>query len=265
MFGLKSESLLAFDTISDSKFTKYNLQSLYKLEHTPSDTYMRERLDVVDPQLIRPLFVTLFNEIQRGKLLESYKFLNGYLLAVDGTQMFESKKVFCNHCCKKEFKNNEKPSYYHQVLAGSIVHPNIKQGIPLCPEPIIKQDGITKNDCESNAMRRFLQSLKQEHPKLKTTVVADALYGNAPTIGLFTELGYDYIINAKPSANKSLYEWISGLTLNTTTMVVEKNKYIFRYINNIPLNNTKNAPETNFLECISEEVHGNKISKKTFS
>ena len=38
------------------------------------------------------------------------------------------------------------------------------------PEPIIKQDGTAKNDCERNAAKRFITKLRQDHPHLKFIV-----------------------------------------------------------------------------------------------
>ncbi len=181
MFSLKMQSLLAFDNASNNKIIKHNLKSLYKLEAAPSHTYMREKLDPVDPEKLRPAFLNLFEEIQRGKLLAQYVFMNGYLLAVDGTEVFESKNVFCDNCGVREHSNGIK-GYYHQILAGSIIKPGLKQVIPLCPEPIVKQDGTTKNDCESNAMRRFLNHVKKEHPRLNFTIVTDALTANTPGV-----------------------------------------------------------------------------------
>ena len=35
-------------------------------------------------------------------------------------------------------------------------HPKIKSVIPLCPEPILEQDCVKKNDCEQNAALRRL-------------------------------------------------------------------------------------------------------------
>jgi len=53
-------------------------------------------------------------------------------------------------------------------------HPDLKEVIPLAPEPIIQQDGQTKNDCERNATRRWLKRFRQEHPHLPVIVVEDA-------------------------------------------------------------------------------------------
>jgi hypothetical protein len=265
MFSLKSPSLLAFDEAKEDEIVKHNLKTLYGIEHVPSDTYMRERLDIIDPKEIRKAFLSVFEQLQRGKLLERYVFINNtYLLATDGTGMFNSDKISCDNCCKKTYKDG-KVEYYHNMLCGAIVHPDHKQVIPLCPEPISKQDGALKNDCEMNAGRRFLADLKREHPKLKFTILSDAIIANTPSINNITEFGYNYIINVKPDGNKSLFEFIDGLFLDTVKITLGKNKYTFRYINKVPLNDAKNAPDVNFIECIAEEMEGKKLVKRTFT
>ena len=35
-------------------------------------------------------------------------------------------------------------TYYHQLLGAILVHPEHKEVFPLAPEPILKQDGVTK-------------------------------------------------------------------------------------------------------------------------
>lgn len=52
------------------------------------------------------------------------------------------------------------------MLGASIVCPGRPQVIPLMPEPILKQDGSNKNDCERNAFQRFLPKLRVDHPLL---------------------------------------------------------------------------------------------------
>ncbi|HFE36968.1 MAG TPA: hypothetical protein ENK06_00940 [Gammaproteobacteria bacterium] len=49
IFGLKYPSLLQFDKNRNEERIKANLQTLYRVEQAPSDTYLRERLDEVDP------------------------------------------------------------------------------------------------------------------------------------------------------------------------------------------------------------------------
>ena len=50
------------------------------------------------------------------------------------------------------------------------------------PEPIVKQDGTEKNDCERNAAKRFVTKFRQDHPHLKVIVTEDSLSSNAPHI-----------------------------------------------------------------------------------
>ena len=105
MFSLKAPSLLAFDGPKMEESPLYNLRTLYGINKPPSDTHMREVLDEIDPKALRKTFLSVFHEAQRGKLLERYSFLDGYLCLVDGTELFNSEKIHCKSCCKKEHKD----------------------------------------------------------------------------------------------------------------------------------------------------------------
>src|SRR3990172_12730780 len=167
LFGLKSPSLLQFDIEREKKIIKHNLRTLYHVEDAPCDTYLRVRLDEVDPLFIRPAFTSVFSLLQRGKVLEDYKFLSKYLLfACDGTGMFSSESVNCDNCCEKHHKDG-RVTYYHQMLSAVVIHPDQKEVFPLCPEPISKADGSAKNDCEQNAMKRLVADFQREHPRLE--------------------------------------------------------------------------------------------------
>ena len=77
-------------------------------------------------------------------------------VSLDGTTYFSSAKIHCPSCLVKHQRNGN-ITYSHQLLGATLVHPDLKEVIPLAPEPIIQQDGQTKNDCERNATRRWLQ------------------------------------------------------------------------------------------------------------
>lgn len=254
MFSLKSPSLLAFDEGKAELIVQKNIQTLFKVDHVPCDTYMREVLDEVNPKDLRHCFLSVFHEAQRGKLLERYEFLGGYLCLVDGTEIFNSDAVHCQNCCQKHHKDG-RVTYHHQILGAVIAKPGLSQVIPFCPEPITKQDGSVKNDCERNGCHRFLLDLKREHPRLKLTLVSDALSANAPHIQELNRLGYDYIIVAKSEGNSSLFEWVKDVKTEVKK-AVGKNRYTFRYVNDIPLNQTKNTPTVHFIECEWTEVEG---------
>ena len=85
MFSLKDPSLLAFD---ERRYDPSdNFRTLYGIDAVPSDTQMRTILDPVDPDTIRSGFTDLFRRLQRGKVLEEYRYFNGaYLISLDGQQ-----------------------------------------------------------------------------------------------------------------------------------------------------------------------------------
>src|SRR6266699_5073722 len=134
MFSLKSPSLLAFD----KQRVEGNLGTIYGIERVPCDTHMRERLDPVSPESLRPSFQRVFRQLQRGKALEQMTFLAGhYLLALDGTGYCSSKTIHCASCLQKVHRNGS-ITYHHQMLGAAIVHPDMRTVIPLMPEPIVK-------------------------------------------------------------------------------------------------------------------------------
>lgn len=89
VFGLKCPSLLDYDRKRLDNVIAQNLRNLYLVNNPPSDTYLRERLDDVDPEYIRPVFKRVFASFQRGKGLEEFEYLDGHvLISGDGTGHF---------------------------------------------------------------------------------------------------------------------------------------------------------------------------------
>ena len=58
MFALKDPSMLAFD--ERRQRDEKNLQMIFHVENVPCDTRMREILDPVDPEDLRPVFSNVF-------------------------------------------------------------------------------------------------------------------------------------------------------------------------------------------------------------
>ena len=173
MFSLKDPSLLSFD---ERRAADENLRTIYHIEDVPCDTQMRAILDEVNPEEFRPAYKNVFSELQRGKALEPMVFFEGcYLLSLDGTGYFSSKKLSSDNCLEKVSKKTGEITYYQEMLGASIVHPDFKEVIPLAPEFIIKQDGQSKNDCERNAAKRFFKKLRKDHPHLPLIIIEDAL------------------------------------------------------------------------------------------
>ena len=206
IFSLKDPSLLQFDNRRKDPAERQNLETIYGIKNIPSDTRMREIDDDIDPKkYIDPLFKDIFRHLQRGKALEPMVFYKGcYLLNLDGTGFFSSKKLSAPYCLEKVNKKTGQITYYLQQLGAAIVHPDFKEVIPLCPEMIIKQDGKTKNDCERNAAKRFFEQLRKDHPHLPLVINEDALSPNAPHIRDMEKYNLHYILGVKPGDHFSL-------------------------------------------------------------
>ncbi|HJH32579.1 MAG TPA: transposase [Methanosarcinaceae archaeon] len=202
---------------------------------------------------MEPLFNDIFRTLQRGKVLEPMVFMNGcYLLSIDGTGYFSSNKIHCDSCCTKINSKTGVTTYQHQMLGAVIVHPDIREVIPLAPEPIIKQDGETKNDSERNASKRFLEKLRKVHPHLPLIVTEDGLSSNAPHIHELEKHQMHYILGAKKGDHAFLFDYVESAAKGglTTEIKIKIDDIVhkFRFINQVPLNASNQDTLVNFVE-----------------
>ena len=250
LFSLKDSSLLAFE---ERKTTDNNLQSIYGIKQVPSDTQTRTILDQVDPASIRPVFRDIHRQLERSGELRQFVFLEGsYLVSLDGTGYFRSNKIHCSCCQQRVNKKTGEVTYYHQMLGGVIIHPERREVMALMPEPIIKQDGESKNDCERHAAKRFLARLKQDYPDLTFTITEDALSPNAPHIRELNKHHYHYILGVKEGDHKYLFEQVERARQEGRTTEFEQQEsgalHRFSFINQMPLNESSPDILVNFVE-----------------
>src|SRR6266545_4740603 len=250
MFSLKAPSLLAFD----KERAEGNLHTIYGMQRVPCDTYRRERLDPLSPTWLRPVFKSVFRQLQRGKALEEMVFLDGhYLLALDGTGYFSSTTIHCASCLHTVHRNGS-VTYAHQMLGAAIIHPDVRAVIPLMPEPIGQDDGTDKNDCERNAAKRFVVKLRQDHPHLKFIVTEDSLSSNAPHIETLQHHDLHYILGVKEGDHAFLFQQIQAAEQAGRVTYYERHDravgvlHRFRFVNVVPLNASNVDMRVNFIE-----------------
>ena len=155
--------------------------------------------------LVGELFNTLSHYDDDYSDVRGQESANHYLLALDGTGYFSSQAIHCASCLQKVNKTTG------EVMVGAaIVHPDRREVIPLAPEPIQKQDGSTKNDCERNATRRLLEKIRRQHPRLKLIVTEDGLSSNAPHVRDLLEYGMHFILGVKPGDHTFLFEQVEA-------------------------------------------------------
>ena len=261
MFSLKDPSLLAFDQRRYDETKLSNLKTIFHIGVVPCDTQMRVILDQVETEEVAPLFSDIFRQVQRGNVLEKLVFMdNCYLLSLDGTQYFSSKKIHCDSCLKKTNAKTGEVTYSHQMLGAAIVHPDFREVIPVCPEPIVKQDGETKNDCERNAAKRFLEQFRRVHPHLGVIVTEDGLSSNAPHIRELVRHNMHFILGVKPGDHAWLFQQVETAAKAGTTieLCVQKDDvpHRFRCLNEVALNESNQDVIVNVLEYWEIQADG---------
>lgn len=266
MFSLKEPSLLMFQDRKDQPAIK----KLYQLDNVPSDSTMREILDGIEIEQINEAFGDVFYELQRGGILKQFVVDDGhYAIAIDGTEYFSSDTIHCPHCMQRKV-GKDKTQYYHQAVVATLVHPDLKTVITLAVEPIVKQDGETKNDCERNATRRLLERFRRMHPQLKAIVVEDGLSSNAPHIADLKRLNLRFLLMAKPSDHQCLFgevieasdqgrdEIISIFDLTDSKLQLSETQYV----SNISLNASNKNVRVNFLQHFEFDRKTGEVSKR---
>src|SRR5438445_10883931 len=96
------------------------------------------------------------------------------------------------------------------MLGAALIHPDKRAVIPLMPEPMVKQDGTEKNDCERNAAKRLIVKLRQDHPHLNLIVTEDSLSSNAPHIQVLQDHNLHYILGVKEGDHAFLFEHVAA-------------------------------------------------------
>jgi hypothetical protein len=145
-------------------------------------------------------------------------------------------------------------TYYHQMLGAAIIHPDLREVIPLMPEPIVKQDGTAKNDCERKAAKRVLVKLRQDHPHLNFIVTEDSLSSNAPHIETLHDHGCHYILGVKAGDHAYLFAQVQAAENTGRMMKYERHdraagvEHRFRFLNDVPLNKSRADVRVNFME-----------------
>ena len=252
MMFFQDPALLAFQQRMQDSIQKNNLNKVFAVTDIPSDTQIRDVLDPLSPSVLEGIFSDFLHRLQRGKHLVNYQFLDDmYLVPIDGSEYFSSENIHCPHCLVTKSKGKQR--YHHQILQAVIVHPDQRQVIPLLPEQISNNDGTKKQDCEHNAAKRVLKNIRTTYPKLKIVIAGDGLYSDQPFVDELKIAKMSFILVAKPKDHKVLFQWVDELTRlgagdRMEIYDAKGRKHQYQWVNDVPLNGTKDADAVNFLQ-----------------
>jgi len=261
VFYLRYASFYAFaDDLGNKKYVR-RLIDFFNLDadKLPSDNHCRKILDEISPEHFYGFFWETVDFLQQNFQFENLMaYRKRILIALDGSQYFNSYKIFCVNCSTKNHKKGG-IEYYHSLLAATIVLPGKNDlAIPLPPEFIIPQDGHEKQDCENRAAARWLE---QNGPKLhelglkNVTMLGDALYSNNSLCNYILDAKFDFILTCKDGAPKNVASYVNNaecekLVLNKKIQGAEgkgKIEIIYEWMTDIPIRNTADALHVNWI------------------
>ena len=211
VFYTQSPSFLAHQRHMEQHQGRNNARSLFDVETIPCDGQIRNLLDPVDPSHLRAPFWEIYQGLEAGGYLDGYRQVGGTLLcSLDGTQYFTSQKISCPHCTVQV---REGQTYYsHMVLAVVLVAPGHKQVIALEPEFIIPQDGHDKQDCEQQAIKRWVKRNAWRFAPWQVTILTDDLHSHQPLCELLLEHQLHFIMTCGEESHQALYQEVELLT-----------------------------------------------------
>jgi hypothetical protein len=140
------------------------------------------------------------------------------------------------------------------MLGAAIIHPDVREVIPLMPEPLVKHDGTKKNDGERHAAKLFIAKLRKDHPHLKFIVMEESLRSKAPHIETLHDHHLRYMLGVKEGDPSYLFTQVQAaehagrVTSDEWHDRAVGGVHRFRFVNDVPLNESNTDVQVNFIK-----------------
>lgn len=256
VFYMQSPSFLAYQRHMEEKRGRNNAKSLFGVKAIPSDGQMRNLLDPVEPSHLRRPFWEIYRRLGETKQLDEYRSMGGTLLcSLDGTRFFSSQSISCPNCTVH--MHDGQAHYSHMVLAAVLVAPGKEHVIALNPEFITPQDGHDKQDCEQQAIKRWIERNAEQIDPWAMTILTDDLHSHQPLCRLLLEYKLHFVMTCKTDSHPALYEEVELLTRvddAVQTMTVRRwngrfhERWDYRWVGHVPLRGGAEALRVNWCE-----------------
>ncbi len=250
LFFMQSPSFLAHQRHLAEGQGRSNCETLFGMTAIPCDNHVRAMLDPVDPGHFHPLFADTLVQLRRSGGLKPFRRLDGHvLIAFDGTEYFGSKKLHCGICSTR--RRGDNIEYFHTLLAATLVAPGHNRVLPLAPEFVVPQDGHDKQDCETMAVRRWLDAHGKRCADLAPVYLGDDLYSRQPVCEAVRAVDGHFLFVCKPSSHPTLQEYLTGIELPEHGERIKRgrHRYLYRYrwLRDVPLRDGADALRVNWL------------------
>jgi hypothetical protein len=265
VFFFQHPSLLSFQRAMKERTKRNNVETLLGVTGIPSDNKIRDLLDRIEPAKFSGAFDKNLKVLDKYDALDQFRVLDGgVLLALDGVWYFSSQEIHCKHCLHKT--KDGITTYYHSVLAGTIVKPGGNAVLPVMPEMITNEDGTEKQDCELKAAKRWLTNHGAEYKWLTPTILGDDLFSNYPMCKAILDQGMSFILTCKPASHPWLTDTVNNARLDESEKRewTGRNHLIFRYkwLNGVDIRDNKETLPVNYLSLEITNVEKGKVTYK---
>lgn len=270
VFHIQFPSFLSHQQVMQESRGENNAGTIFGIHEIPTDTCIRQLLDPIAAEYCFPVYADVHAMLaDTGKLEQEYRTIFGtYLLALDGTWFHSSEQIHCDACSVKEHRDGRR-TYFHSAITPVFVREGTNRVIGAEPEFIGPQDGETKQDCEINAGKRWINGVGRKYAQMGVTLLGDDLYAKQPFCEEAATRGFHYLLTCKSSSHKYLYEWVEAAEVGIDiTQVVEKQwtgkerlYERYRFMNEVPLRDGDDALRVNWCEVVITDKAG-KIRKR---
>ena len=265
VFFFQHPSMLDFQRHMQEKRHRNNMTSIFGVPEIPSDTQIKTLIDRIDPQSFGGVFNESLLIAEEHKVLERYRVLDGgVLIALDGVWYHSSKNIHCKRCLHKT--SNGETTYYHTILAGTIVKPGETVVLPVMGELIGNGDGSEKQDCERNAAKRWLLNHAEEYRWLKPTLLGDDLFSNYPLCKEIVENGYSFIFTCKEESHPWIAETVKNSYLSEKTRREWNGRhhlvYRYRWLDGVDIRDNRETLSVTYVYLEIENEEKGKITYK---
>lgn len=269
VFFTQSPSFLNYQLQMEQRQGRNNARSMFGVERIPSDGQIRNLLDPVDPGVLRQSFWQMRDALQADGQLERYRGVQGTLLvSLDGTQYFSSQTIHCPGCRMRQTQDGQ-THYSHLVMLAVLCAPSEKHVLCLDPEFITPQDGHEKQDCEQQAIKRWVERNAERFEPWSVTILADDLHCHQPVCALLRKHKLHFILTCKPDSHRGLYEELALLEKveGAVSSLTERRwngryheRWTYRWAEQLPLRKTADTLRVNWCELtVVNEATGKQL------
>ncbi|MCC3358972.1 transposase family protein [Bacillus sp. REN16] len=182
-----------------------NIENLEELPHYDTINNFLSKLDITELEKIR---IYMIKELLKKRCFEDYRIEGKYWAIVfDGTGLFKFNERHCEHCLKRERKNEETGEatayYMHHVLEAKLI---VGEMVFSIGSEFIENESedVSKQDCEIKAFYRLAEKIKGIFKRLPICMQGDSLYACEPVFKLCQKYKWKYLLRFKEGRIKTV-------------------------------------------------------------